>query len=913
MSQSLSGNWNSELLEQNYERWKQNAESVAPEWNAFFEGFELGLTQSEELAEGAHAAAPEDAALKRRVASLVYNYRTLGHTMARLDPLTPEAPENPLLSLKKIGFSESDLERTVSSNYFRDGKPMLLREMIAELKAIYCDTIGVEFIHIQDPQMRNWIRERIENRGDSGAGDAALHRDILRRLYEGETFEHFLHTRYVGQKRFSLEGGESLLVILDTILQRCGSHGVAEIVMGMAHRGRLNVLANFLEKPLTMIFNEFSENYAPDNVGGGGGDVKYHLGYLSERTTTSGEKVGVTLAPNPSHLEAVDPVVQGMARARQRILGDTETRRRVLPVLIHGDAAFAGQGIVMEVFQMSQLPGYRTGGTLHIIVNNQIGFTALPEEARSSLYPTDVAKMVDAPIFHVNGDDPLAVAEAARIAFDFRREFGRDVVIDLLCYRRHGHNEGDEPLFTQPKLYGKIHKHPLVSEVFVEKLAQRDESIRSEAAAIKAEAERELQEAFDVVQKSDADYNDGGRFAGSTAVFQPPYSSSPVRTAITSEMLGEIAAGLCRVPEGFHLLPKVRRLLVTRRLEILRDGGPFDWAYAEALAFGSLLLEGTPVRLSGQDSRRGTFSQRHAVLHDAETAEDYISLNHLAPGQAKFCVYNSLLSEAAVLGFDYGYSLDYPSMLCLWEAQFGDFVNGAQVIIDQFISSAELKWKRPSSLVMLLPHGYEGQGPEHSSARLERFLQMCARDNMQVCNLTTPAQYFHALRRQIHREYRKPLIIMTPKSLLRHPKAVSTAEDFTKGRFYAVMAPLPAKPETIHRVIFCSGKVYFDLVAEREKRGAEDAFIVRVEQLYPLHTEKIKNIVNACPNLKRVVWCQEEPQNMGAWSYISPRLRELLGRPISYAGRSESPSPAVGSMAIHRLQQEELVSNAFEV
>ena len=913
MSQSLSGNWNSDLLEQNYARWKQDTESVTPEWNAFFEGFELGLVQSEELAEGAHAAVPEDAALERRADSLAYNYRTLGHTIARLDPLAQAPPDNPLLSLKQIGFTESDLERTVSTKYFRDGRPMLLRELLAELKAIYCDTIGVEFMHIQDPRLRNWIRERVENRGDQHLRDAALHRTILRQLYEAETFEHFLHTRYVGQKRFSLEGGESLMVILDTILQRCEPSGIDEIVMGMAHRGRLNVLANFLNKPLTVIFNEFSENFIPDLVGGNG-DVKYHLGYMGERTTASGHKVGVQLAANPSHLEAVDPVVQGMARARQRILGDTATRRKVLPLLIHGDAAFAGQGIVAEVFQMSQLPGYRTGGTVHIVVNNQIGFTTLPADARSSPYPTDVAKMIETPIFHVNGEDPLAVATVAEIALDFRQEFGRDVVIDLFCYRRHGHNETDEPAFTQPHLYGRIQKQPLASEVFVGELARLGTVTRDDAAAIKAEAERDLHEAFEVVKKNESKRPEGGRFAGSTAVFQPPYSYEPVRTGIAPEMLREIVEGLCRVPDDFHLLPKVRRMLIERRLEILREGGPYDWAFSEALAFGSLLLEGTPVRLSGQDSRRGTFSQRHAVLHDVQKNEDFIPLNHLAPGQARLCVYNSLLSEAAVLGFDYGYSLDYPSMLCMWEAQFGDFVNGAQVIIDQFIASAESKWQRPSSLVLLLPHGYEGQGPEHSSARLERFLQLCADNNMQVCNLTTPAQYFHALRRQIHRDYRKPLVIMTPKSLLRHPAAVSTEDDFTRGRFYAILADqLPADHATVQRVILCSGKVYYDLLAEKEKRGAADAVIVRVEQLYPLHVEKIKRIVNACPNLKRVVWCQEEPRNMGAWFYMSAQLRDLLGRPVSYAGRRESPSPAVGSLAIHRLQQEELVSEAFEV
>ncbi|MEY3481262.1 MAG: 2-oxoglutarate dehydrogenase component [Verrucomicrobiota bacterium] len=913
MSQSVSGNWNSELLEQNYARWKEDTESVSPEWNAFFEGFELGLTQSEELAEGARASVPEDAALERRADSLAYNYRTLGHTIASLDPLAPHPPENPLLSLKAIGFTDSDLERTVSSKYFRDGKPMLLREMLAELREIYSGTIGAEFMHIQDPRVRNWIRERVENRGNGNLKDASLHRAVLRQLYEAETFEHFLHTRYVGQKRFSLEGAESLLVILDTVLQRCEPCGVKEIAMGMAHRGRLNVLANFLNKPLTLIFNEFSENYIPDIVGGNG-DVKYHLGYLAERQTSTGYKIGVRLAPNPSHLEAVDPVVEGMARARQRILGDMEKRGAVLPLLIHGDAAFAGQGIVAEVFQMSQLPGYRTGGTLHIVVNNQIGFTTLPADARSSLYSTDVAKTIEAPIFHVNGEDPLAVVTVAQIALDFRQEFGRDVVIDLYCYRRHGHNEGDEPTFTQPHLYNRIQKHPLASETFVKELAALGTLSEAEAAQIKAEASRDLEEAFDIVKKSESERQEGGRFAGSTAVFQPPYSYEPVHTEISSAMLQEIVEGLCRVPPDFHLLPKVRRMLVDRRLEILRDGGPYDWAFSEALAFGSLLLEGTPVRLSGQDCRRGTFSQRHAVFYDAEEKEDFVPLNHLKDGQAKLCVYNSLLSEVAVLGFDYGYSLDYPSMLCLWEAQFGDFANGAQVIIDQFISSAESKWQRPSSLVMLLPHGYEGQGPEHSSARLERFLQLCADNNMQICNLTTPAQYFHALRRQIHRDYRKPLAIMTPKSLLRHPLAVSKASDFTDGRFYAIMAdPLPDDTAPVTRMILCSGKVYYDLKAEQEKRGATDATILRVEQLYPLHVEKIKRIAQLCPNLKRVVWCQEEPQNMGAWFFMQPRLRELLGRNISYAGRPESPSPAVGSLAVHRLQQAELVSRAFEV
>ncbi len=913
MSRSIAGNWNADLLEENYGRWKQDSDSVAPNWQAFFEGFELGLTQAEALEEGREVVSPDDTAFERRTDSLVYNYRTLGHTMARLDPLQPQPPENPLLSLKEIGFAESDLERMAASKYFREGQRMLLREMVAKLREIYCDTIGAEFMHIQNPRQRNWIRERIENRGDTGRHDAALHRTILRLLFEAETFEYFLHTRYVGQKRFSLEGAESLLVILHTLLEGCARHNVAEIVMGMAHRGRLNVLANFMNKPLNLIFNEFSENYIPDLVGGNG-DVKYHLGFQTERLTSTGHRVGVRLAANPSHLEAVDPVVQGMARARQRILCDTEHRRRVLPLLIHGDAAFAGQGIVAEVFNMSQLPGYRTGGTVHIVVNNQIGFTTLPSEARSSIYATDVAKMIEAPILHVNGEDPLAVAYTAALALDYRQEFGRDIVIDMFCYRRHGHNEGDEPTFTQPTLYSTIQQHPPLSSIFTAETIDLGTVTAEEAAAMKTEAMAELEEAFEVVKKTVPDKQEGGRFAGSTAVFQPPYSYEPVDTRITPETLELLVRGMSAVPEGFNILPKVRRMLIDRRREILRDGGPYDWALAEALAFGSLLLEGTPVRLSGQDSRRGTFSQRHAVFYDAKTHEAHIPLNHLTPDQAKFCVYNSLLSEAAVLGFDYGYSIDYPQMLCLWEAQFGDFANGAQVIIDQFIASAESKWQRPSSLVMLLPHGYEGQGPEHSSARLERFLQLCAQNNLQVGNFTTPAQYFHALRRQLHREYRKPLVVMTPKSLLRHPGAVSHAEDFTRGRFYAILAEeLPAPAAEVTRVILCSGKVYYDLLARREEIGRRDTTLVRVEQLYPLHTEKIKRIVNSLPNLKRLVWCQEEPANMGAWGFMQPRLRELFGRQVFYAGRPDSASPAVGSLAVHRQQQAELVSMAFEL
>nr|MBA2433810.1 2-oxoglutarate dehydrogenase E1 component [Chthoniobacterales bacterium] len=608
-------------------------------------------------------------------------------------------------------------------------------------------------------------------------------------------------------------------------------------------------------------------------------------------------------------------VVEGIARARQRIRGDTEHRRKVLPLLIHGDAAFAGQGIVAETLNMSQLHGYSTGGTVHVVVNNQIGFTTLPEDARSSMYATDIAKMIEVPIFHVNGDDPIAVRFVTETALDFRQEFGRDVVIDMYCYRRYGHNEGDEPLFTQPDLYAKIAKRPSVAQLYKNELIETN--VLSEEAAEKLEKDLQdrLETALEEVkalEKIPAAQRD--RFTESTAVFQPQYSLQSGPTSITPETLKQIVDGLTKVPEDFNVLPKVKRITIDRQRNVYEAGGPYDWGFAEALAFGSLLLEGVPVRLSGQDSRRGTFSHRHAFLYDAKTGKPYLPLLHLAPDQARICIYNSLLSEAAVLGFDYGYSLDYPNMLCLWEAQFGDFANGAQTIIDQFIVSAESKWQRPSGIVLLLPHGYEGQGPEHSSARLERFLQACAEDNIQVCNLTTAAQYFHVLRRQMKRDFIKPLIIMTPKSLLRSEQSASRAEDFTSGSFAEILpGPEVAPPEKIERVILCTGKVYFDLLGQREKDQIPNAAIIRVEQLYPLAEEKLRALLKPYANAQKIVWCQEESQNMGAWSYIEPRLRALLGREIAYAGRNASASPAVGALAIHKIEQASLIAEAFTV
>jgi 2-oxoglutarate dehydrogenase E1 component len=915
MRPSFANRGNLDLIEENYRRWEKNPESVDGGWRAFFEGFELGNTPQRNGA--ATAAAPpraeaQESPLQTRIDGLVYAYRTLGHTIARLDPLAEKRPQNPLLSLRELGFSEKDLDLPVSSKFFLDGKKMTLREMIATLENIYADTIGTEFIHIQNTRIRDWVRHRIESRPARHEAPRAVQIDLLRTLLEAESFEVFLHTRYVGQKRFSLQGAESLMLILDRTLQKCPSAGIEEICMGMAHRGRLNVLANFLKKSLKVLFTEFTENYVPDLVAGDG-DVKYHLGYRTVRKLSGGE-VEIRLSANPSHLEAVDPVVEGTARARQRIRGDTEHRRKVLPLLLHGDAAFAGQGIVAETLNMSQLAGYSTGGTVHVVVNNQIGFTTLPEDARSSMYCTDVAKMIEVPIFHVNGEDPLAVMFVTETALDFRQEFGRDVVIDLYCYRKYGHQEVDEPSFTQPDLYAKIEKRPSVTQLYKRALFEAGTLSQDDAASLETEFELRLEmalEEVEAIQKEKA--GEKAQFKESTAVFQPEYSSS-ASTAISRETLRQIVAGLTSVPNDFNILPKVKRMLIDRRRTVFEAGGPYDWGFAEALAFGSLLLENKPVRLSGQDSRRGTFGQRHAVIYDAKTGKPYIPLLHLAEKQARICIYNSLLSEAAVLGFDYGYSLDYPNMLCLWEAQFGDFANGAQTIIDQFIVSAESKWQRPSGIVLLLPHGYEGQGPEHSSARLERFLQACAEDNIQVCNLTTAAQYFHVLRRQMKRDFIKPLIIMTPKSLLRSEQASSRSEDFTTGSFAEILgAPEVAPPDKIERIILCSGKVYYDLLNHRATEKIATAAIVRMEQLYPLAEEKLRAVLEPFGHAQKFVWCQEESQNMGAWSYIEPRLRALLGREILYAGRNASASPAVGALTLHKREQACVIGEAFAI
>ncbi|MCB1225544.1 MAG: 2-oxoglutarate dehydrogenase E1 component [Verrucomicrobiales bacterium] len=920
MSATLPSRANQDLLESQYAAWKKDSSAVSSEWNQFFEGFELGLTelkkrQASRPALGSSALTEDELAFRMRVTNAIHAFRSLGHTGAWLNPLSDTAPTPPALSLEGLGFTEAELDRQVQTAMFRDGQPTSLREMLAELRHIYCEWTGFEFMHIHQPDVRQWLQDRIEARLDEAPASPAEQKDALRWLLEAETFERFLHRRFVGQKRFSVEGSESLLVALESLLEALPALGGREIVMGMAHRGRLSVLCNFLRKPLDVLFYEFSENYVPNMVAGDG-DVKYHLGFETVRTTASGAEVGVMLAANPSHLEAVNPVVEGKARARQRALEDTTDRRQVIPVLIHGDAAVAGQGVVAEVLNLSQLPGYRTGGTLHIVVNNQIGFTTLPADARSSDYCTDVAKMIEAPVFHVNGDRPIEVARAMQLAFEFRQTFKRDVFIDIVSYRRYGHNETDEPAFTQPNMARSISHHPSTAALQRQRMIDAGAITTADADALEQELIDELEDGIRLLEEKEKS-SGGNPYEGSMATPQQDYCYEPIPTGVSRDTLVEIGHKLLTVPEGFHLHPTIERRFLAARRKAIDSGKGIDWAHAEALSFGSLLQENHGVRLSGQDCRRGTFSQRHSVLYDTETRERHIPLQNISPDQGLFCVYNSLLSEAAVLGFDYGYSLLAPNVLICWEAQFGDFVNGAQVIIDQFIASAESKWMQPSHLVMLLPHGYEGQGPEHSSARLERFLQLSAEGNMHVCNLTTPAQYFHALRRQLKREARKPLIIMTPKSLLRHPLCVSSLDDLAGDTcFQEVLddALLSVPPEKVTRLILCSGKVYYDLIKFREEQGIKTAAIIRIEQLYPFHWDRLKEIVARYPRARtKLVWCQEEPRNMGSWSYISRRLQEISHHPVRYAGRERSASPSVGSKAIHLHEQAKLVEDAFEV
>ncbi|NIN72215.1 MAG: 2-oxoglutarate dehydrogenase E1 component [Gemmatimonadetes bacterium] len=915
-----------------YRGFLRDPDSVERGWREVFSRLDDEAREYLESLDGALAtvAAPSDAepriAGDARVAALdsiralmlIRSYRVRGHLEANLDPLglAPKQP-HPELDPATYGFGEGDWDRPIYIHGVLGLESATLREIMQVLRRDYTGNIGLEFMHLQDPDQKAWIQKRMEGVLHHSKIKAEDRLTILKRLTAAETFEKFLDRKYTGTKRFGLEGGESALPALETILRCVVSMGVREVVIGMAHRGRLNVLANLMRKPLPAIFNEFQGGASsPDEIGGSG-DVKYHLGTSTDREI-AGQKVHLTLVPNPSHLEAVDAVVVGKVRSSQDQRGDSE-RCHVMGLLIHGDAAFAAQGVVAETLQFADLEGYTTGGIIHLIINNQIGFTTNPMAARSSPYPSDLAKGIQAPIVHVNGDDPEAVVQAAAFAAEYRQIFKRDVVIDLYCYRRHGHNEGDEPAFTQPLMYKKIKTHPTTREIYAKRLIEDGVLSQDDVDALVAESQARLDEGFAAAADytpNKADWLEGawlGLEAASSDSWQPP------ETGVALDTLREVGVALTTVPDGFNINRKITRQLKAKA-EMFESGSGLDWATGEALAIGTLLLEGNRVRLSGEDSIRGTFSQRHASWIDQETEEAYVPLNHIGEGQALVEVIDSPLSEFGVLGFEYGYAIDDPRALVLWEAQFGDFSNGAQVIIDQFIAAGESKWLRMCGLVMLLPHGYEGQGPEHSSARLERFLQLCAEDNMQVVNCTTPANYFHVLRRQLHRKFRKPLIVMTPKSLLRHRRAVSKLEEFGPGtRFQRVMeCERPCDPWQARQVVLCSGKVYYDLVEEREKRDASDVQILRVEQLYPFPSGDLEEKLAPYTHCA-LVWCQEEPGNMGAWTYIADRVAEVaekLGfaepRP-RYAGRAPSASPATGVYLRHQEEQDRLVDAALTV
>ena len=860
-----------------------------------------------------------------RALMIIRAHRIRGHLSADLDPLKLQVTGQHLeLQPKSYGFEEADMDRPIFIDNVLGLQFASMRQIIDILKRTYCSTFALQYMHISDPEQSSWLKERIEGRDKEITFTSEGRKAILNKMVEAEGFEKFLHVKYTGTKRFGLDGGESLIPALEQIIKRGGALGVRDIVIGMPHRGRLSVLANVMQKPYRAIFNEFQGgSFKPEDVDGSG-DVKYHLGASSDRDF-DGNNVHLSLTANPSHLEAVNPVVIGKVRAKQDQIGDAD-RTQVLPLLLHGDAAFAGQGVVAECFGLSGLVGHRTGGTIHVVVNNQIGFTTAPHFSRSSPYPTDIALMVEAPIFHVNGDDPEAVVHAAKVATEFRQKFQKDVVIDIFCYRRFGHNEGDEPMFTNPLMYNQIKRQKTTLSLYTERLVKDGLIPEGEVEDMKAAFQAKMNEEFEAgkdYKPNKADWLDG-RWSH---LDRRGEEYQRGETSISAQTLADIGTALSRVPDGFPLHKTVARMLETKK-KMFAAGEGFDWATGEALAFGSLLCEGFPVRLSGQDCTRGTFSQRHSGLINQDTEERYYPLNHIRAGQKRYDVIDSMLSEYAVLGFEYGYSLAEPNALTLWEAQFGDFANGAQIMFDQFISSGESKWLRMSGLVVLLPHGFEGQGPEHSSARLERFLQMCGQDNWIIANCTTPANYFHILRRQLHRNFRKPLILMTPKSLLRHKLAVSKAEDFTTGSsFHRVLwdnaedstSAHKLKPDAkIKRVVMCSGKVYYDLLEERNARGLDDIYLMRFEQFYPFPAisamKELQRFANA-----EMIWCQEEPKNQGGWSFMEPNLEWVLERMkakhnrLRYVGRSASASPATGLAAQHKFQQAALIDEALTI
>ena len=938
------------FAEELYFQFLRDPGSVEPAWRAYFQGLDgngaasirtpatsippaafsrsiFATAPAPKIAEGNPTASRTSVRLlSERVQRLVEAYRELGHLNATLDPLGLLKRTGAPVRLEDQGLAEEDLDLVFSSENVAGPDRTTLRDLVGLLRETYTRQIGVELSHLHDVELRGWLLNRMERTRNRLALTRADRMRLLEQVIGAEVFEQFLQNKFLGAKRFSMEGAESLIPLLERLIERAARSNVVEIVIGMAHRGRLNVLANVLKKPPAQIFAEFLDKQDPAQDATSGGDVKYHLGYSIDRTFPGSNpggpdhKVHLSLTFNPSHLEWVNTVVQGRVRAKQDRINDTG-RTRCLPLLLHGDAAFAGQGIIAEAFNMSELDGYRVGGTVHVVVNNQVGFTTSPQNGKSTTYATDVARMLQIPIFHVNGEDPEAVCQVVDLALDFRQRFHRDALIELWCYRKHGHNEGDEPSYTQPIMYRAIASKPSIRAAYLDyssknPLPDGGSPISVEEADVLAARKRhELESELEVASRWEAPPR-LSTFAGAWERLAggAERSAPQVSTAVSREAIDLVGSALTRVPAGFHIHPKLKKLIVEARASMAAGEKPCDWGMGEALAFGTLLAQGVRVRLSGQDSRRGTFSHRHSTFFDTETEAEYVPLQHIRDKQGVFDVRDSPLSEAGVLGFEYGYSLDMPEGLTIWEAQFGDFVNGAQVIIDQFLASSEAKWHRVSGLVMLLPHGMEGQGPEHSNARLDRFLNMSVHDNWQVCNFTTPANYFHALRRQVLRPYRKPLIVMSPKSLLRHPLATSPLTDFTNGEFQYVIPDATIKdPKAVRRVLLCTGKIYYDLFAAREERNAHDVALVRIEQLFPLHKDEILKCLTGIPGGTPVTWVQEEPKNMGAWPYMNRELPGMLkgSFPWSVVSRPLSSSPATGSATRHKREQARLMDEAF--
>jgi 2-oxoglutarate dehydrogenase E1 component len=914
-------------IDQLYRTYQQNPHSVEESWRNFFEGFEFSQTHYDTengtatpkngspIAVGGNGLGLDEEMLKKEISvkKLIDGYRLRGHLQAKTNPVRPRRDRKARLALSDFGLSEADLDTP-----FRAGNEIglgraTLRQIIDHLKKIYEGAIGFEFMGIRDPDIRYWFRKKVETEYPAFQLSIQEKEHILRKLNESTIFENFLHTKFVGQKRFSLEGGESAIVALDEIITTAAEHGVEEVVIGMAHRGRLNVLANIMRKTYEHIFTEFEGYVSEESLGLGDGDVKYHMGYSSLVETPKGKKVHLKLAPNPSHLEAVNPVVQGFVRAKiDHNYG--RNPKRALPILVHGDAALAGQGIVYELAQMSELPGYQVGGTIHFVINNQVGFTTDFDEGRSSNYCTDISQLTEAPEIHVNGDDPEAVVFAVRLATEFRQRFGKDVYVDMVCYRKHGHNESDEPKFTQPLLYNIISKHPSTRQIYINKLKNENAAMAELAAKMEKEFKAMLQDRLDEVRQRALpyQYQDLEQDWKALRRAKPEDFEHSPDTSVSAEIIEKVGIALTTLPEGFKPLRQIEKLLSERK-ERFFDTQKLAWPDAELLAYGSLLLEGKPVRLTGQDVRRGTFSHRHAVLVDAENNQQYNSLNALSSGNLPtFEIYNSLLSECGVLGFEFGYSMANPNALVIWEAQFGDFANGAQVIIDQFISSTESKWNRMNGVTLLLPHGYEGQGPEHSSARLERFLQLSAEYNMVVANLTSAANFFHLLRRQVKWEFRKPCVVMSPKSFLRREEFYSDVREFTAGKFEEIYGDSYAEAEKVKRVLVCSGKVYFDLDKKRQEEGRKDVAILRIEQLHPFPKKRFyKELAKYKKNVE-VVWVQEEPENMGGWGFFLRMLyKEWEGSKLQVVSRKASASPATGYYKVHNKEQEALVNAAF--